>query len=34
MKKNVEIERFTLVSSKPFDQVVAAVNAAVGHHNC
>ena len=24
---------FTLISSKPFDQVVAAVNAAVGHLN-
>jgi uncharacterized protein (DUF302 family) len=27
----IEIERFSLTSSKPFDQVVAAVNAAVGH---
>jgi uncharacterized protein (DUF302 family) len=31
MIRKVEIERFTLISSKPFDQVVAAVNAAVGH---
>src|SRR6201993_1862382 len=31
MIRKVEIERFSLVSSKPFDQVVAAVNAAVGH---
>ena len=29
--RKVEIERFTLTSSKPFDQVVAALNAAVGH---
>ena len=27
----IEIERFSLTSSKPFDQVVAAVNAAIGH---
>ena len=26
-----KIERFSLTSSKPFDQVVAAVNAAIGH---
>ena len=31
MIRKVEIERFTLISSKPFDQVVAAVYAAVGH---
>ena len=31
MIRKVEIERFTLTSSKPFDQVVAALNAAVGH---
>jgi uncharacterized protein (DUF302 family) len=31
MIRKVEIERFTLISSKPFAQVVAAVNAAVGH---
>jgi hypothetical protein len=30
MIKKVEIERFSLTSSKPFDQVVAAVNAAIG----
>ncbi|HXA83696.1 MAG TPA: DUF302 domain-containing protein [Candidatus Dormibacteraeota bacterium] len=33
MIRKVWIERFTLISSKPFDQVVAAVNAAVGHPN-
>ena len=26
----IEIERFSLTSSKPFDQVVAALNAAIG----
>ena len=31
MIRKVEIERFSLTSSKPFDQVVAAVNAGVGH---
>jgi len=31
MIKRIEIERFSLTSSKPFDQVVAAVDAAVGH---
>jgi uncharacterized protein (DUF302 family) len=31
MIRKIEIERFSLTSSKPFDQVVAAVNAAVGH---
>ena len=33
MIKKIEIERFSLVSSKPFDQVVAAVNAGIGHPN-
>jgi uncharacterized protein (DUF302 family) len=27
----IEIERFSVTSSKPFDQVVAAVDAAIGH---
>ena len=27
----VELERFSLTSSRPFDQVVAAINAAIGH---
>jgi len=31
MIRKIEIERFSLTSSKPFDQVVAAVNADVGH---
>ena len=31
MISKIEIERFSLTSSKPFDQVVAAVNAAIGH---
>jgi len=31
MIKKIEIERFSLSSSKPFDQVVAALNAAIGH---
>jgi uncharacterized protein (DUF302 family) len=31
MIKKVEIERFSITSSKPFDQVVAALNAAIGH---
>ena len=30
MIRKIEIERFTLSSSKPFDQVVAALNSAVG----
>jgi len=31
MIRRTEIERFSLTSSKPFDQVVAAVDAAIGH---
>jgi uncharacterized protein (DUF302 family) len=31
MISKIEVERFTLRSSKPFDQVVAALNSAVGH---
>jgi len=31
MISKIEIERFSLTSSKPFDQVVAAINAAIGH---
>jgi len=31
MIKAIEIERFSLISSKPFDEVVAGVNAAIGH---
>src|ERR1700688_2919623 len=31
MIRKIEIERFSLTSSKPFDQVIAGVNAAIGH---
>ena len=31
MIRKIEIERFSLTSSRPFDQVVAAINAAIGH---
>jgi uncharacterized protein (DUF302 family) len=31
MIRKIEIERFSLTSSKPFDQVVAALNASIGH---
>ena len=31
MIRKIEIERFCLTSSKPFDQGVAAVNAGIGH---
>jgi uncharacterized protein (DUF302 family) len=31
MIRKIEVERFTLSSSKPFDHVVAALNSAVGH---
>jgi uncharacterized protein (DUF302 family) len=31
MIRKLEVERFTLSSSKSFDQVVAALNSAVGH---
>jgi|SRR6516162_1033354 len=31
MIKKIEIERFSLTTSKPFDEVVAGVNAAIGH---
>src|SRR5437870_11162618 len=30
MIRKVEMERFTLISSKPFDQVLAAINDAIG----
>src|SRR5207249_6084792 len=33
MISKIEVERFTLRSSKSFDQVVAALNSAVGHPN-
>jgi len=31
MVRKIEIERFSLTSSKPFDQVVAALDVAIGH---
>ncbi len=31
MIRKVQIERLTLISSNPFDQVVAALNAGIGH---
>jgi len=31
MIRKIEVERFTLTSSKSFDEVVAALNSAVGH---
>jgi uncharacterized protein (DUF302 family) len=31
MMRKIAVERFSLTSSKPFDQVVAALNAAIGH---
>jgi hypothetical protein len=31
MINNIEIERFSLISFKPFDQVVAALDAGVDH---
>jgi uncharacterized protein (DUF302 family) len=33
MIRKVAMERFTLISSKPFDEVVAALKAAIGHPN-
>src|ERR1700761_8034270 len=33
MIRKVEMERFTLISSKPFDDVVAVLKAAIGHPN-
>jgi hypothetical protein len=31
MIRKIEIERFSLTTSKRFDQVIAGVNAAIGH---
>jgi uncharacterized protein (DUF302 family) len=31
--KQIAVERFSVVSAKPFDAVVAAVDAAIGHPN-
>ena len=33
MIRKVEMERFTVISSKPFDVVVAAIKALIGHPN-
>jgi len=33
MIRKVEMERFTATSSRPFDAVVAAIKAAIGHPN-
>ena len=33
MIRKVEMERFTAISSKPFDAVVAAIKASIGHPN-
>jgi hypothetical protein len=33
MIRKVEMERFTVTSSKPFDAVVAAIKASIGHPN-
>jgi uncharacterized protein (DUF302 family) len=31
MTKTIEMERFSLTSSKPFDEVIAGVNSGIGH---
>jgi uncharacterized protein (DUF302 family) len=33
MIAKIEVERFSLITSKPFDEVVAGVNAGIGHPN-
>jgi uncharacterized protein (DUF302 family) len=33
MIRKIEMERFTVISSKPFDVVVAGIKASVGHPN-
>ena len=33
MIRKVEMERFTVISAKPFDEVVAALKAEIGHPN-
>ena len=33
MIRKIEIERFSLSSSKPFDEVLAGVHAGIGHPN-
>jgi len=31
MIATVEVERFSLISSRPFDEILAAIKAAIGH---
>ena len=31
MITTVEVERFSLISSQPFDKILAAIKAAIGH---
>jgi hypothetical protein len=31
MIARVEVERFSLISSRPFDKILAAIKAAIGH---
>jgi len=31
MIRKIEVERFSLTTSKPFDEVIAGINAAIGH---
>src|SRR6202050_1046463 len=31
MTRKIEMERFSLTTSKPFDEVIAGVNAGIGH---
>ena len=31
MVEKVEVERFTLITARPFDEVVAAIKASIGH---
>jgi hypothetical protein len=31
MIAKVEVERFNLISSRPFDKILAAIKAAIGH---
>jgi hypothetical protein len=33
MTRKIEIERFSLTTSKQFDEVIAGVNAAIGHQD-
>ena len=33
MIRKIEIERFSIIATKPFDDLVAAINAGIGHPN-